>query len=61
MGSGAALTSPVNLLGQSAEELRAFAQSLGEPAYRGGQIYYALYAERRFDLANYTNLPAALR
>lgn len=34
---------------------------LGEPAYRGGQIYHALYAERRFDLAEMTNLPAALR
>ncbi|HEY6467878.1 MAG TPA: 23S rRNA (adenine(2503)-C(2))-methyltransferase RlmN [Candidatus Acidoferrales bacterium] len=51
----------VNLLGQSAEELRAFVQSLGEPAYRGGQIYHALYAEKRFDLASFTNLPAAFR
>lgn len=54
-------TSTVNLLGKSAEELRAFVQSLGEPAYRGGQIYHALYAEKRFDLANFTNLPAAFR
>jgi 23S rRNA (adenine2503-C2)-methyltransferase len=52
---------PVNLLGKSAEELRALAQSLGEPAYRGAQIYHALYAERRFDFAAVTNLPAALR
>jgi 23S rRNA (adenine2503-C2)-methyltransferase len=51
----------VNLLGQSAEELRAFMQSLGEPAYRGGQIYRALYAERRFDVAKMSNLPVALR
>jgi 23S rRNA (adenine2503-C2)-methyltransferase len=51
----------VNLLGQSAEELREFVQSLGEPAYRGGQIYHALYAEKRFDLASLTNLPAAFR
>ena len=51
----------MNLLGKSAEELRAFLQSLGEPAYRGSQIYHALYAERRFDLAAMTNLPAALR
>src|SRR6267378_453249 len=35
----------MNLLGKSAEELRAFLQSLGEPAYRGAQIYHALYAE----------------
>jgi 23S rRNA (adenine2503-C2)-methyltransferase len=52
---------PVNLLGQSAAELRAFMQSLGEPAYRGAQIYRALYAERRFKVASMTNLPAALR
>ena len=51
----------VNLLGQSADELRARAECLGEPAYRGSQIYHALYAERRFDLAAFTNLPAAFR
>ncbi|MGA2508609.1 MAG: 23S rRNA (adenine(2503)-C(2))-methyltransferase RlmN [Candidatus Acidiferrales bacterium] len=51
----------VNLLGKSAEELRAFLQERGEPAYRGAQIYHALYAERRFDFAAMTNLPAALR
>jgi 23S rRNA (adenine2503-C2)-methyltransferase len=50
-----------NILGKSAEELRRFAQTLGEPAYRGGQIYHALYAERRADFAEMTNLPAALR
>src|SRR5208282_6881566 len=32
-----------------------------EPAYRGAQMYHALYAERRFDFAAMTNLPAALR
>src|ERR1700684_301239 len=52
---------PVNLLGQSAEELRAFLQSLGEPAYRGAQMYRALYAERRFDVANMSNLQRARR
>ena len=51
----------LNLLGKSAEELRAFLQSIGEPAYRGSQIYHAVYVERRFDLAAITNLPAALR
>ena len=51
----------VNLLGKSAEELREVLQKLGEPAYRGAQIYHALYAERRFDFAAMTNLPAALR
>jgi 23S rRNA (adenine2503-C2)-methyltransferase len=52
---------PANLLGKSSEELREFLVRLGEPAYRGAQIYHALYAERRFDLAAMTNLPAVLR
>ena len=32
----------VNLLGRSVEELRQFMESLGEPGYRGAQIYHAL-------------------
>jgi 23S rRNA (adenine2503-C2)-methyltransferase len=52
---------PQNLLGKSPQELRAFLETLGEPAYRGAQIYHALYAERRFDFAGMTNLPAKLR
>lgn len=51
----------IELLGKSKKELRAFCATLGEPAYRGGQIYHALYAERRFDFGRMTNLPAALR
>jgi 23S rRNA (adenine2503-C2)-methyltransferase len=51
----------VNLLGKSAEELREFLAAIGEPGYRGAQIYHALYAERRFDFAAMTNLPVALR
>ena len=51
----------MELLGRSKEELRAFCVELGEPAYRGGQIYHALYAERKFDFARMTNLPATLR
>jgi 23S rRNA (adenine2503-C2)-methyltransferase len=49
------------LLGKSQEELRAFCAALGEPAYRGAQLYHALYAERKFAFAAMTNLPAALR
>jgi 23S rRNA (adenine2503-C2)-methyltransferase len=49
------------LLGKSKSELREFCAGLGELAYRGGQIYHALYAERKFDFARITNLPAALR
>jgi len=51
----------VNLLGKSAEELRAFLESLGEKGYRGAQIYHAIYAERKFDFEAMTSLPAALR
>ena len=51
----------VDLLGKSKEELRAFSVALGEPAYRGGQIYHALYAERKFEFASMTNLPVTLR
>ena len=52
---------PIELLGKSKEELRALLASLDEPAYRGAQIYHALYTERRFDLAAMTNLPVKLR
>jgi 23S rRNA (adenine2503-C2)-methyltransferase len=51
----------MELLGKSKEELRAFCQSLGEPAYRGAQLYHALYAERNLAVASMSNLPAALR
>jgi 23S rRNA (adenine2503-C2)-methyltransferase len=51
----------VHLLGKSLNELREFLQGLGEAAYRGAQIYHALYAERRFEFGAMTNLPAALR
>jgi 23S rRNA (adenine2503-C2)-methyltransferase len=52
---------PIELLGKSIDELRAYVTSLGEAPYRAKQIYRALYAERRFDFAAMTNLPAALR
>ena len=51
----------MELLGKSKTELREFCASLGEPAYRGAQIYHALYAERKFAFVQVTNLPAALR
>jgi 23S rRNA (adenine2503-C2)-methyltransferase len=51
----------MELLGKSRPELREWMASLGEPAYRGAQLYHAMYAERRFDFAAITNLPAALR
>ena len=51
----------MELLGKSKEELRALCVELGEPAYRGGQIYHALYSERKSDVEQITNLPAELR
>ncbi len=51
----------VELVGKSKEELRALCVALGEPAYRGGQIYHALYAERKSEFARMTNLPVTLR
>ena len=51
----------MELLGKSKSDLRDFCVSLGETPYRGGQLYHALYAERKFSVAAMTNLPAALR
>jgi 23S rRNA (adenine2503-C2)-methyltransferase len=51
----------MELLGKNKRELEDYCRSLGEPAYRGAQLYHALYAERNLDLAAMTNLPAALR
>src|ERR1700674_5663379 len=57
----AATAQKCDLLGKSRDALRAWMAQAGEPAYRGAQLYHALYAERRFDFAAMTNLPAALR
>jgi 23S rRNA (adenine2503-C2)-methyltransferase len=51
----------MELLAKSRQELREFCAKLGQPAYRGGQVYHALYAERKFDFAAMTNLPVSFR
>src|SRR5579871_4490534 len=51
----------IDLLGRSEEELRVWVTERGEPAFRGSQLFHALYAERRSDFASMTNLPAAFR
>ena len=51
----------MELLGKSKDELRQICVAMGESAYRGGQIYHALYSERKLDLASMTNLPLSLR
>src|SRR5882724_8537232 len=49
------------LLGKSKDDLTAMCVGLGEPAYRGAQLYHALYVERIFDVTQMSTLPAALR
>ncbi len=51
----------MELLGKSREELRALCAAMGQPAYRGDQLFRALYAERLFDLSGVSNLPAHFR
>ena len=51
----------MELLGKNKQELRQFCAALGAPAYRGDQLFHALYAERKLDIAAMTNLPATLR
>jgi 23S rRNA (adenine2503-C2)-methyltransferase len=49
------------LLGRSQQELAALCVALGEPTYRGAQIYNALYVERRLAIAEMSALPKAFR
>jgi 23S rRNA (adenine2503-C2)-methyltransferase len=49
------------LLGLSIQELTAAAEALGEPSYRGRQLFEALYRQRKTALQDVTNLPLALR
>jgi 23S rRNA (adenine2503-C2)-methyltransferase len=51
----------MELLGKSKADLRALCAAMGQPPYRGAQLYHALYAERKFDVAQMTNLPADFR
>ena len=49
------------LFGMSVDELRTLMESLGQPAYRAGQLATALYRQRASSLDEITTLPAALR
>jgi 23S rRNA (adenine2503-C2)-methyltransferase len=49
------------LLGLSIQELTALMEAVGEPGYRAGQLFEALYRQRRTSLAEITTLPSALR
>lgn len=49
------------LLGRTLEELRRLATSLGEPAFRGDQMYRWIYRQKALSLSDMTSLPISLR
>ncbi len=51
----------INLRGLTQEELVSFVEGLGEPAYRGRQIFAALQHRRLRDFEDMTDLPKGLR
>ncbi|MEP6706315.1 MAG: 23S rRNA (adenine(2503)-C(2))-methyltransferase RlmN, partial [Pyrinomonadaceae bacterium] len=51
----------INLLGQSQAELITLLEQLGEPAYRGRQIFAALHKRRVRSFEDITELPKELR
>jgi 23S rRNA (adenine2503-C2)-methyltransferase len=55
------LSNRETLTGFTREELEHFAASLGEPAYRGRQLYRWIYHRRAAEFSEMTDLPAPLR
>src|SRR5918998_3116533 len=51
----------LHLTGLAREELERFAEELGEPAYRGRQLFAALQRRRLRSFGQMTDLPKALR
>jgi 23S rRNA (adenine2503-C2)-methyltransferase len=49
------------LLGLTVTELSRFMESLGEPSYRGSQIYQSIYARRRLNFDEMSELSKSLR
>ncbi|MBV9670583.1 MAG: 23S rRNA (adenine(2503)-C(2))-methyltransferase RlmN [Acidobacteriales bacterium] len=49
------------LLGLYLQQLTEIASSFGQPAYRGRQLFHALYRQRITDFAQASTLPGALR
>lgn len=49
------------LIGMGRGQLEEHLLSLGEPRYRGRQLYHSLYHERKFDLGRITSFPKSLR
>ena len=54
-------SAPVNIKALSLSALQALSASLGEPAYRGRQIYRWLYGKGATSFAAMTDLPASFR
>lgn len=52
---------PVNLKTLDLEELQAYAEELGEPDYRGTQLFRWLYGQGVDDFSAMSNLPKSLR
>src|SRR2546426_3535099 len=50
-----------NLLGLTRAEHEEVAQACGQPRYRAGQIYHAIYARRQTDFSKLTDLDKAFR
>lgn len=57
----AGTTARPNAAGLDTAGLRALAASLGEPAWRGGQLFEGLYRQRWTRWEQFTSLPKALR
>jgi len=51
----------IDLLGMNRAELIEFAELIGQPAFRGKQLYHWLYVERESDFEAMTDLPQSLR
>ena len=49
------------LVGKTLHEMEELLVSMGEPRFRGRQLYRAIYRERRFDLTKITTIPKPLR
>src|SRR5262245_61456038 len=55
------MSSRPTLFGLGRDQLSALVGSLGQPAYRAGQVFRWLYGQRVRSIAEMTDLPAALR
>ncbi|HVF44941.1 MAG TPA: 23S rRNA (adenine(2503)-C(2))-methyltransferase RlmN [Pyrinomonadaceae bacterium] len=55
------MSEKTHLTGLERDELERFAEGLGEPAYRGRQIFSSLHRRRLRDFGEMTDLPKAFR